>query len=85
MASTGGFRGLEQLDEALHTWADGLNIPLSDYTTREVRAAVAGQSNASRDAVSYAVMRRMGLIGQSRATAEWEAIAVGYYHQALRE
>ena len=76
--------GLEQLDEALHTWAEGLNIPLSDYTTREVRAAVAGQPNASRDAVSYAIMHRLGLIGQSRATAEWEAVAAGYYHLALR-
>ena len=76
--------GLEQLDDALHTWADGLRIPLLDYTTQEVRAAVAGQPNASRDAVCYAVMQRLGLIGQSRATAEWEAIAVGYYHLALR-
>ena len=59
-------------------------IPLLKYTIQEVRAAVAGQPNASRDALCYAVMRRMGLIGQSRATAEWEAIAVGYYHLALR-
>ena len=77
--------GLEELDDALHTWADGLNIPLSDYATREVRATVAGQPNASRDAVSYAIMHRLGLIGQSRATAEWEAIAVGYYHLALKQ
>ncbi len=77
--------GLEQLDEALHTWADSLGIPLLGYTIQEVRAAVAGQPNASRDALCYAVMRRMGLIGQSRATAEWEAIAVGYYHRMLRE
>lgn len=76
--------GLEQLDDGLRHWADGLGIPLLEYTIQEVRAAVAGQPNASRDAVGYAVMRRMGLIGQSRATAEWEAIAVGYYLQALR-
>ena len=77
--------GAEQLDEALHSWADGLGILLLDHTTREVRAAVAGQPNASRDAVSYAIMRRLGLIGQGRATAEWEAIAVGYYHLALKQ
>ena len=75
--------GLEQLDEALHSWADDLGIPLLDHTTREVRTAVAGQPNASRDAVCYAIMHRFGLIGQSRATAEWEAIAVGYYHRML--
>lgn len=77
--------GLEQLDDDLRRWADGLGIPLFDYTTQEVRAAVAGQSNASKDSQCYAIMRRMGLIGQSRATAEWEAIAVGYYHLALRK
>ncbi len=76
--------GLERLDVALHIWADRLGIPLSGYTTQEVRAAVAGQPNASRDAVCYAIMRLLGLIGQSRATAEWEAIAVGCYHLALR-
>ena len=76
--------GLEQLDAALHNWADDLGIPLLDHTTREVRAAVAGQPNASRDAVCYAIMHRLGLIGQSRATAEWEAIAAGYYHSVLR-
>ena len=77
--------GREQLDEALRCWADGLGIPLLECTTEEVRAAVAGQANASRDALCYAVMHRMGLIGQSRATAEWEAIAAGYYHLALRD
>ena len=76
--------GLEQLDDALRVWTDGLGIPLLDYTTQEVRAAVAGQPNASREALCYAIMRRLGLIGQSRATAEWEAIAVGYYHLTLK-
>ena len=76
--------GLEELDKALRAWAGGLGIPLHDHSTREVRAAVAGRPNASRDAVCYAIMQRLGLIGQSRATAEWEAIAVGYYHQMAR-
>ena len=76
--------GLEQLDNALYAWADGLDIPLLGYTTQEVRAAVAGQPNASRETLCYAIMRRLGLIGQRRATPEWEAIAVGYYHLALR-
>ena len=76
--------GLEQLDDALHIWTSDLGIPLLGYTTQEVRAAVAGQPNASREALCYAIMRRLGLIGQSRATAEWEAIAVGYYHLALK-
>ena len=72
--------GLDLLDVSLRHWADGLGLPLFDYTGQEVRSAVAGQSNASRDAQCYAIMRKLGLIGQSRATAEWEAIAVGYYH-----
>ncbi len=72
--------GREQLEEALSGWAAGLGLPLTDYTAPEVRAAVAGQPNASKDALGYAVMLYLGLIGQSRATAEWEAIAVGCHH-----
>ena len=76
--------GLEELDVSLREWAECLGIPLFDYTSQEVRCAVAGQPNASRDAQCYAIMRKLGLIGQSRATAEWEAISVGYYHRTLR-
>ena len=75
--------GLEQLDEALRQWADNLSIPLSDYTTQQVKAAIAGNPNASRDAQCHAIMLRMGLIGQSRATPEWEAIAVACHHLDL--
>ncbi len=75
--------GLDQLDVSLRHWADSLGIPMFDYTSQEVRSAVAGQPNASRDAQCYAIMRKLGLIGQSRATAEWEAVAVGYYHRTL--
>ena len=76
--------GLPLLDDALRCWASGLRASLFEYTSREVRAAVAGRHNAPREAQCYAIMQRLRLIGQSRATAEWEAIAVGYYHSALR-
>ena len=72
--------GRDQLEQALLGWTDSTGLPLIVYAAPEVRAAVAGQPNASKDALGYAVMLRLGLIGQSRATAEWEAIAVGYYH-----
>ena len=75
--------GLEELDVSLREWAECLGIPLFDYASQEVRSAVAGQPNASRDAQCYAIMHKLGLIGQSRATSEWEAIAVGYYHRTL--
>lgn len=77
--------GLDLLDASLRQWADGLDISLFDYTTQEVRAAVAGLPNASKDAQCYAIMRKLGLIGQSRSTPEWEAIAVGHYHRTLSE
>lgn len=75
--------GLERLHDALRRWAEARNLPLFDYATQDVRAAVAGQPNASREAQCYAVMLRLGLIGQSRASAEWEAIAVGCCHLGL--
>ena len=76
--------GLALLDDALRCWASGLRVSLFEYTSKEVRAAVAGRHNAPREAQCYAIMQRLKLIGESRTTAEWEAIAVGYYHQWLR-
>ena len=55
-------------------------LPQFSYTAQEVRAAVAGHPNASRDQLGYAIMLLLGLIGQGRSTHEWEAIAVGHYH-----
>ena len=43
--------------------------------------AIAGHPNASRDQLGYATMLLLGLIGLGRSTHEWEAIAVGHYHQ----
>ena len=76
--------GLEQLHDALDLWADDLGLRMYVHTTDDVRMALTGQHNSAEDAHCYAIMRRMGLIGQRRATAEWEAIAVGYYHLVLR-
>ena len=75
--------GREELDGALKAWADDLGLPLTRYSATEVRAAIAGQPNASKDALAHAVMLRLGLIGQNRSPAEWEAIAAGCYHLAL--
>ena len=50
------------------------------YTSQEVREAMTGHPNASRDQLAYAVMVSLGLIGQAKTTHEWEALAVGQYH-----
>jgi Holliday junction resolvasome RuvABC endonuclease subunit len=71
---------LELLDAALADWSRRHQLCLYAYTPQEVRTAVAGHPNASRDQLGYAVMAQFGPIGQSKTTREWEAIAVGYYH-----
>ncbi|PKB83760.1 MAG: hypothetical protein BZY88_01600 [SAR202 cluster bacterium Io17-Chloro-G9] len=71
---------LELLEIELARWARGHRLPLHAYTAQEVRSAIAGQANASQDALAYATMEQLGLIGQSKTTHEWEALAVGYYH-----
>ena len=76
--------GLDRLHHALGLWAEELGLRTFAYTTDEVRTALTGQHNSTEDAHCYAIMRRTGLIGQRRRTAEWEAIAVGYYHLVLR-
>ena len=76
--------GREELDEAIRRWADSLGLPVANYAAPEVRATMAGKPNASKDALAHAVMLRLRLIGQSRSPAEWEAIAAGCHHLALK-
>ena len=71
---------LELLESSLLRWCRDRSLPLHAYTAQEVRGAVTGHPNASRDQLAYAVMARLGLIGQAKNTHEWEAIAVGQYH-----
>ena len=71
---------LEFMEVALVTWAKRHGLDLYTYTAQEVRAAIAGHPNVSRDRLAYGVMARLALIGQRKTTHEWEAIAVGDYH-----
>ena len=68
------------LEESLLNWSESRKIGFVSYTTQEIRVAIAGFANASPDRLGYAIMVRLGLIGQRRSTHEWEAVAVGYYH-----
>ncbi len=72
--------GIHKLEGALHQWAGSLGLPVAGYSATEVRAAIAGKANASKDALAYAVMTRLNQIGERRSAAEWEAIAAGYHH-----
>jgi Holliday junction resolvasome RuvABC endonuclease subunit len=71
---------LDLLEAALADWSNRHRLCLYSYTAQEVRSAIAGQPNASRDKLAYEVMVRLGLIGESKTTHEWEALAVGHYH-----
>ncbi|MCH7737581.1 MAG: crossover junction endodeoxyribonuclease RuvC [Chloroflexi bacterium] len=72
---------LDLLISSLAEWFSERGLPQFSYTAQEVRTAIAGHPNASRDQLGYAIMLLLGLIGQGRTTHEWEAIAVGHYHQ----
>ena len=75
-----GTPGLQLLEDALQKWADERDLSIGGYSAQEVRVAVAGTPNASRDALAFATMQRLRLIGQDRSSSEWEAVAVGHYH-----
>ena len=75
---------LELLECSLAALVERHRLPLYRYTSQEVRSAIAGHPNASRDQLGYAVMMNLGLIGQTRTTQEWEALAVGHYHLRKR-
>lgn len=72
--------GTAELEAALSRWREFRGMAWYSYTTAEVRTALAGKPNASREALSYAVMERLGLIGETRTAEEWEAAAIGVYH-----
>ncbi len=71
---------LELLDAALIQWSNGHLLRLYAYTTQEVRVAITGHPNTSKDELAYEVMVSLGLIGQAKTAHEWEAIAAGHYH-----
>ncbi len=71
---------LDLLLLSLGQWSVERDLPQFSYTAQEVRTAIAGHPNASKDQLGYAIMLLLGLIGQGRTTHEWEAIAVGHYH-----
>ena len=71
---------LELLDCALKEWCQRHQLSLFPYSTQEVRTALTGHPNATREDLAYAVMLSLELIGQSKTTHEWEAVAVGQYH-----
>ena len=80
-----GAAGMRQLEEHLRRWAESQGLTVADYPAPEVRTALAGKPNATKGALAYSVMERLNLVGESRSALEWEAIAAGYYHLALRE
>lgn len=73
---------LELLDAALDDWVGRHRLTLYAYTAQEVRTAVTGHPNVSKEDLAYSVMASHGMIGTRKSTHEWEAIAVGYYHLA---
>ena len=75
---------LDELKAALSAWAQRHNLPVHLYTPREVRAGIVGKANAPKEALAYAVMKRQGLVGVAKSTAEWEAVAAGDYHMLCR-
>ena len=71
---------LELLDCSLAEWSKRHRLTLYTYPSEEVRAAIARHSRVPQDQLSYAIMRRLGLIGERKSTPEWEALAIGYHH-----
>ena len=72
------------LEEHLRQWAESRGLLVVDYPAPEVRAALAGKPNASKDALAYSVMERLNMVGENRSALEWEAIAAGYHHLRRR-
>ena len=72
--------GMEILRESLERWAGDHSLPIYCYPIREIRSALVGRPNGAKQELVYSVMTRWGLLGESKTTQEWNAIAVGDYH-----
>ena len=59
---------LNLLSYKLAQWWLRHGVPVHAYTAREVREAMTGHPNVSRNQLAYAVMGSLGLIGQGKAT-----------------
>lgn len=82
-AGLGGARpapALALLETALDEWAQRVGIALAAYPMAEVRRAVAGHPRAAPEAVAFAVMSALNLLGSRKTAHEWAALAVGSYH-----
>lgn len=82
-AGLGGPRpapALALLETALDEWAQRAGIPLAAYPMAEVRRAVAGHPRAAPQALAFAVMSALNMLGAGKTAHEWAALAVGAYH-----
>ncbi len=71
---------LNLLEERLRHWANARGIDLCAYPAQQVWTAIGGSPSSSKNDLAYAVMERLELIGRSKSSREWEAVAVGYFH-----
>ena len=73
-------QALELLEAGLVAWSKRQRLGLYSYSAQEVRSAMAGHPNVSRDEIAYADMAMLALIGQGKTQHESEAVAAGDYH-----
>ena len=71
---------LELLDIALAQWAGRHCLTMYTYTDREVLAGLTGNANTSSMDLAYATMVGTNMLGVSKSSREWMAIAIGHYH-----
>ena len=74
---------VEALGKVLDEWSKEHEIRLFIYPLKDVRIAMLGRANAGKEELAYTVMTRWGMIGTGKSTHEWNAIAIGDYHQSL--
>ena len=77
--------GIDMLTRSLESWAQRRSLKLFCYPHREIRVAISGRANASKDEMAYMIMTRWRLLGEGKSTHEWNAIAVGDYHLILHD
>ena len=76
--------GLQIAFTSIRKWAERRNIPLAAYNPATWKNAVVGHVHASKETTKNNIRYRFPRVPDDLTDHEYDAIAIGVYHGALR-
>jgi len=76
--------GLQIVFTSIRKWAEGRKVPLAAYNPATWKHAVVGHVHASKETTKNNIRYRFPAVPDDLSDHEYDAIAIGVYHGALR-